>query len=220
MRLIIFDCDGTLVDSQATIVACSQLAFKNCDLPVPSKDQVRRIVGLSLEIAMEQLLERQDPQEGKRIAQAYREAFNHLHSKQNFAEPLFDGVLDILNWLKAENYVMGVATGKAMRGLARSLDLHDLHKYFVTLQTADLHPSKPHPAMMQAAMSETGFDPHETMIIGDTSFDIDMGKAAGCHTVGVSYGNFTREEIIDCKANHVIDQISELQPIIQNWAYS
>jgi phosphoglycolate phosphatase len=177
--LILFDCDGTLVDSQATIVACAQAAFAAQGLTPPLADAVRRIVGLSLTEAMLQLLPAPDPALAVRLAELYRDAFLTHRAGPDFHEPLFPGARDLLDALRERDLFLGVATGKAMRGLRRVLERHGLEDHFVTLQTADLHPSKPHPSMVRAAMAETGVGPAATMVVGDTSFDILMAVAAG-----------------------------------------
>ena len=209
-RLIVFDCDGTLVDSQATIVACAQAAFAACDLKPPSDHAVRQIVGLSLEPAMRHLLGRDDTVLSHRIADAYRDAFVEYRQRPDFDEPLFKGVKDLLRRLHRSDIVMGVATGKAMRGLINVIEHHGLEGFFATLQTADLHPSKPHPSMMEAAMRETGMSPHETVIVGDTTFDIEMGVSAGCRAIGVSYGNHAPQKLHTAGAHAVIDDIADL----------
>jgi len=215
MRLIVFDCDGTLVDSQATIVACARAAFVANHLEPPMDHAVRQIIGLSLEQAMHRLLRRNDPALVHRIAEAYRDAFVLHRQQPGFNEPLFAGVRELLERLQTAGIMMGIATGKAMRGLTQVIEHNDLHGYFVTLQTADLHPSKPHPSMMEAAMREAGATPHETAIVGDTTFDIEMGRAAGCRSIGVSYGNHSRAQLQLAGAETVIDRIAELPSALQ-----
>jgi phosphoglycolate phosphatase len=213
-QLIIFDCDGTLVDSQAVIVACAQDAFAAVGLVAPSVERIRHIVGVSLEPAMRMLLGRDDPEMGRRIAEAYREAFFARRTMPDHDEPLFEGVLETLDALAARGAVMGVATGKTMRGLVQILERHALERYFVTLQTADLHPSKPHPSMLEAAMRETGAAADATWIIGDTTWDIEMGRLAGCRSIGVSYGNHAPEVLRTAGAAHVIDRLNDLLDLV------
>jgi phosphoglycolate phosphatase len=213
-QLIIFDCDGTLVDSQAVIVACAQDAFAAVGLVAPSVERIRHIVGVSLEPAMRMLLGRDDPEMGRRIAEAYREAFFARRAMPDHDEPLFEGVLETLDALAARGAVMGVATGKTMRGLVQILERHALERYFVTLQTADLHPSKPHPSMLEAAMRETGAAADATWIIGDTTWDIEMGRLAGCRSIGVSYGNHAPEVLRTAGAAHVIDRLNDLLDLV------
>ena len=213
-RLIVFDCDGTLVDSQAVIIACAREAFRACDLEPPAGDRIKEIVGLSLEPAMRSLLGRDDPVAGARIADAYRAAFLDHRSRAEFDEPLFDGVIELLDRLMEREMLLGVATGKSMRGLRHVIEHHGLERYFVTLQTADLHPSKPHPSMLITAMQETGAAPCETVIVGDTTFDIEMGRAAGCRSIGVSYGNHPVDRLHAAGAEVVLDAISELHAFV------
>jgi len=213
-QLIVFDCDGTLVDSQAVIVACAEDAFAAVGLVAPSPERIRHIVGLSLEPAMRVLLGRDDPVLGRRIAEAYREAFFARRSRPDHEEPLFPGVVATLDALRERGAVMGVATGKTMRGLRQILEKHALADYFVTLQTADLHPSKPHPAMLEAAMREAGFTPDVTWIIGDTTYDIEMGRLAGCRGIGVAYGNHPAQALTKAGAAHIVDRIDQLLELI------
>ncbi|MEK0085553.1 HAD-IA family hydrolase [Benzoatithermus flavus] len=214
MRLIVFDCDGTLVDSQATIVACAQAAFRAEGLIPPPAEAVRRIVGLSLLEAMTALLAEPDPILGARLAEHYRAAFLEHRARPDFHEPLFPGARELLEALLERDLLLGIATGKAMRGLRAVLERHGLERCFVTLQTADLHPSKPHPAMLEAAMAETGSSPHETMLVGDTSFDILMARAAAAVPVGVSWGNHPAEELVAAGATYVLDRFDELHALL------
>lgn len=214
MRLIIFDCDGTLVDSQASIVACVQAAFAAEGLPPPAASAVRRIVGLSLEPALMALLPAPDPLRAHRLALGYKEAFLEHRASPAYHEPLFPGTRELLDSLLAKGLLLGIATGKAMRGLRFVLEHHGLADRFVTLQTADLHPSKPHPAMVEAAMAETGVPRSATMVVGDTTFDVLMARAAGALPVGVSWGNHPAEELTAVGAVRVLDRFDELHELL------
>jgi phosphoglycolate phosphatase len=214
VKLIVFDCDGTLVDSQATIVTCAQAAFQAAGLAVPSAEAIRRIVGLSLVEAMHELLPEAGPATAARVAEHYREAFIAHRAGPDFHEPLFPGARERLDDLLARDYVLGVATGKAMRGLLAILEHHDLRSHFVTLQTADLHPSKPHPAMLLAAMAETGIPASSSILLGDTSYDMLMAMAAGVLPVGVSWGNHPVEELRAAGAAHVLATFDELNMLL------
>ncbi len=211
--LIIFDVDGTLVDSQATIVACAQRAFSAEGLRPPPAEAVRRIVGLSLTEAMTVLLGRQDPVLAARIAQSYRDAFLEYRLTPEFQEPLFPGARAILERLRDQEVPLGVATGKAMRGLRSIIERHGLEGFFQTLQTADLHPSKPHPAMVEAAMAEVGVAPGGTMMVGDTTYDILMARAAGADGIGVGWGNHPPAELEAAGASAVLDRFADLEPL-------
>jgi phosphoglycolate phosphatase len=214
MRLIVFDCDGTLVDSQAGIVVCAQAAFMAEDLAPPSAGAVRRIVGLSLIEAMLELMTEPDLAGAARLAEHYKAAFFEHRRHPEFSEPLFPGTRELLDALLAREFVLGVATGKAMRGLRAVLERHGLEWYFATLQTADLHPSKPHPAMLRAAMAETGIEPESTMLIGDTTFDILMARAAKALPVGVGWGNHAAHELTAAGAVTVLDRFDELHALL------
>jgi phosphoglycolate phosphatase len=215
VRLIVFDCDGTLVDSVASIVACVGAAFAAEGLPSPEPEAVRRIVGLSLEPALMALLPEPEPSLARRLAAGYKEAFLDFRASPAYREPLFPGTRELLEALRDRgDLTLGVATGKAMRGLRFVLERHGLEPFFATLQTADLHPSKPHPAMVEAAMAETGAAPAETMVVGDTSFDVLMARAAGALPVGVSWGNHPAEELAAAGAVRVLDRFDELHGLL------
>lgn len=210
MRLVVFDIDGTLVDSQATIVACAREAFVAAGLPPPDADAVRRIVGLSLPEAMRALLGRDEPALAERIAAYYRDAFLARRARPDHEEPLFPGAREIVELLDARGILLGVATGKAMRGLKAVLERHGLAERFVTLQTADRHPSKPHPAMLLAAMAEAGVEPGDTALVGDTTYDIEMARAARALPIGVAWGNHPPDELAAAGAARVLDRFDEL----------
>lgn len=209
-RLVVFDVDGTLVDSAATIVACAQAAFEAEGLEAPGEEAVRRIVGLSLPQAMAVLLGREDPVMAGRIASHYRSAFLARRTAPGFEEPLFPGTIELLEALAGRGLLMGVATGKAMRGLEAVLERHGIGHHFTTLQTADLHPSKPHPSMVEAAMRETGCEPAETLLVGDTTYDIEMAAAAGALPVGVAWGNHPAAELEAAGAARILRRFDEL----------
>lgn len=210
VRLVVFDCDGTLVDSAATIVTCVQEAFVAEGLAVPPAAAVRGIVGLSLLEACTRLMGHPDLATAQRLADGYRAAFVSCRQRPGYDEPLFPGALEALESIAARGLVMGVATGKAMRGLRHVLDHHAIGRYFTTLQTADLHPSKPHPAMLEAAMREVGAEPGETVLVGDTTFDIEMAVAAGARPVGVAWGNHAAGELRAAGAPVVLERFGEL----------
>ena len=214
VRLLVFDCDGTLVDSQATIVTCAQAAFRAEGLAPPSAEAIRRIVGLSLVEAVLELMAEPDPAAAPRLAEHYKAAFLEHRAQPDFHEPLFPGTRELLDLLLERGFVLGVATGKAMRGLRFVLEHHGLERHFATLQTADLHPSKPHPAMLNAAMAEAGTAASATMLIGDTTYDILMARAASVVPVGVSWGNHAPHELTEAGAVRVLDHFEELNELL------
>ncbi len=194
-RLALFDCDGTLVDSQAAIVQAMEDCFASASLPPPTREAARRVVGLSLVEAMQALHPAGAPAHHAKLAECYKSAFHKLRGRGLVEEPLFDGVAATLDALDRAGWLLGVATGKSDRGLDLCLAGHGLARRFVTLQTADRHPSKPHPAMIEAAMAEAGASPGTTVMIGDTSYDMLMAKAAGVPAIGVAWGYHAPEEL-------------------------
>jgi phosphoglycolate phosphatase len=214
VRLIVFDCDGTLVDSQAGIVACVQAAFLAENLSPPPAGAIRRVVGLSLLEAMLELMAEPEPAVAARLVDGYKAASRERRNRPEFHEPLFPGARALLDALLERGLLLGVATGKAMRGLRFVLERHGLERHFATLQTADLHPSKPHPAMLRAAMTETGAAPGETMLVGDTTFDVLMARAAGAMPVGVGWGNHPADELTAAGAACVLDRFEDLPRLL------
>ena len=215
MKLAVFDCDGTLVDSQANICRAMEEAFLLSDLPPPPRTETRRIVGLSLVEAMRALLPDAGAERHRRLAADYKDAFGRLRQSGGLdPEPLFDGLAEVLAALAADGWTLGVATGKSDRGLAHVLAAHRLEGAFATLQTADRHPSKPDPAMLLAAMAEVGARPGETAMIGDTSFDMAMARAAGVRAVGVAWGYHSVADLIDARADVVARAVAELPGLL------
>jgi phosphoglycolate phosphatase len=212
MQLVIFDVDGTLIDSQHMIVAAMTRAFEAHGRAVPARDNILSIVGLSLDTAMRTLCPEEPEELSGTLATAYKEAFADLRTSSDHQEPLFPGALDVLDALGArDDVVLGIATGKSIRGVQAVLDLHDLNGRFATIQTADGHPSKPHPSMVLTAAAETGILPNRTTMVGDTTYDIAMGRAAGARAVGVSWGYHPAEQLVATGANRIIHHFSELQ---------
>jgi phosphoglycolate phosphatase len=214
-RLAIFDCDGTLVDSQANICLAIEHCFADADLPAPGRDVSRRVVGLSLVEAMQALLPGAEDDFHRHLAEGYKRAFQTLRGTGQVDEPLYEGVAEAIDALEADGWLLGVATGKSDRGLAFCLEHHGLAGRFVTLQTADRHPSKPHPSMIEAALAEAGADPGESMMIGDTSYDMLMAKAAGVSAVGVAWGYHSPEELLLAGADFIAGRPSELARLVK-----
>jgi len=191
LKLVIFDMDGTLIDSQDFILMAMRYAFERAGHPEPDKADVLSIVGLSLDAAVEVLLPDLDPEENRRTVNLYRQSFLDLREQMGAEAkaPLYPGALAALERLhKVDEILMGVATGKAKRGLDHAYNSHNIGRFFQTSQTADTHPSKPHPSMLLQALAETGVEAGRAVMIGDTEFDMEMGRAAGFATIGVSWG--------------------------------
>jgi phosphoglycolate phosphatase len=191
MRLVIFDIDGTLVDSQTEIMAAMAVAFGAEGAVMPPRAQVLAIVGLSLPQAFARLVPDLGAAAQARMAEAYKAAYadRRLRLGATAGGPLFPGALAALEAVSAlPDTVLAVATGKSRRGLRAVLEGHGLLGVFQSLQTADDHPSKPHPGMVLACLAETGVAPARAVMVGDTSFDMDMARAAGVRSVGVTWG--------------------------------
>ncbi|VXD00618.1 HAD-IA family hydrolase [Sphingomonas sp. AX6] len=215
-RLALFDCDGTLVDSQANIYRAMEEAFGQAGLDLPDRNAIRRIVGLSLVEAVATLIPDAEPDLHVHLAQCYRDRFIEMRRSGGMAaEPLYDGIAETIEALDATGWVLGVATGKSDRGLHLLLDHHGLKHRFVTLQTADRHPSKPHPSMVEMAMAEAGATPETTVMIGDTSYDMAMAVAARAHPLGVSWGYHAPEELVAAGAIHVLDHASAIPDYLE-----
>jgi len=213
-RLAVFDCDGTLVDSAATICCAVAQGFAACGVTGPGDAAARGIIGLSLVEAMQVLHPAGDAATHGRLADAYKASFFALRTAGEAREPLYDGIADAIADLEARGWLLGVATGKSDRGLAHVLEVHGLHPRFVTLQTADRHPSKPHPAMLEQAMADAGAEPATTAMIGDTSYDMAMARAAGCAAIGVAWGYHQADALLAAGADVVAAHPSELPTIL------
>jgi phosphoglycolate phosphatase len=214
-RLAVFDCDGTLVDSQAAICLTMERGFVACGLTGPGNAATRDIIGLSLVEAMAALHPNGSATDHQALTDAYKSAFFELRAAGLAEEPLYEGIAEAIADLDARGWLLGVATGKSDRGLKHILEHHGLHPRFVTLQTADRHPSKPHPSMLEQAMAEAGAGPQTTAMIGDTSFDMMMAKAAGCTAIGVAWGYHNRQALLDGGADMIADHPSALVAILE-----
>ena len=211
VRLAIFDCDGTLVDSQHHICVSMEQAFATAGLTQPPRNLIRRHVGLSLAEVIRHLLPEAEERLHQALVEHYRAAFFKLRSEQTMGtEPLYPGIAALLETLIAQGWTLGVATGKSDRGLAHILAHHGIAPLFATLQTADRHPSKPHPAMIEAACAEAGADPADSVMIGDTSFDMAMAVSAGVGAIGVAWGYHPPEELIAAGAARIAEDAAEL----------
>ncbi len=214
-RLAIFDCDGTLVDSQANICMAMEHAFSKSGLTPPPRNIIRRIVGLSVFEAVRALMPDDDQDRHRAVAEQYKSAFHELRHQGLVEEPLYDGMAALLGNLRAAGWHLAVATGKSDRGLRLCLEHHGLADHFISLQTADRHPSKPHPSMIHQALIDAGVEAEHAFMIGDTSYDIHMGKAAAVRAIGVSWGYHTADELYAAGADNVVNTMAELQDSLQ-----
>ncbi len=202
-RLAVFDCDGTLVDGQADVCDTMDQAFAAAGLPSPDRNEVRRTVGLSLPRAVQSLAPDLAETESAEVVAHYKQIFFARRKDGLLYEPLYDGIADLLERLRSAGWLLAVATGKSDRGLDACLARHGVRELFVSLQTADRHPSKPHPAMLEAALFEAGVTPGQAVMIGDTSFDMVMAREARVRAMGVAWGYHTPDELRDAGAEAV-----------------
>lgn len=213
-RLVVFDCDGTLVDSQHHIVATMEEAFAAVGAAGPAPARVRHVIGLSLGEAIARLWPEGEAEELARVEAAYRAAFLARRQKPDHDEPLYEGARECIERLAAHGYLLGIATGKARRGLDATLGRHGLLDRFVTLQTADRAPGKPDPTMLEWAMREAGAAPATTLLIGDTSYDMEMARNANVTAIGVAWGYHEPEVLARSGARRVIDRFEALAPLV------
>lgn len=218
MKLAVFDCDGTLVDGQADVCWSMRRAFERAGAPAPDDNLVRRMVGLSLGVAIRELAPDMEDNQQRAIVEFYKSSFRARREEGLLDEPLYDGIADLLHALHAEGWALAVATGKSDRGLQACLASHGLTDLFVSLQTADRHPSKPHPAMLEAALFEAAAQPAQAVMIGDTTFDIDMGRAANVASIGVAWGYHAPEELTASGAMGVARDVAQLGQMLRDWA--
>lgn len=218
LGLVVFDVDGTLVDSRAHILASMAAAFADLGLAAPTREAVLHCVGLSLPEVMAQLT----PDQGEDIRLALVERYKshsvqrHTAHGSSASAMFFPGMRAVLDRLKLEPYILlAAATGMSRRGLDRIISQNGLEGYFHATQVADHHPSKPNPAMLHAALSETGIEATHAVMVGDTIYDIQMGHAAGASTIGVTWGNHDAAQLSG--ADHIVDSPDDLDMALKNW---
>ncbi|NKB59210.1 MAG: HAD-IA family hydrolase [Alphaproteobacteria bacterium] len=213
-HLIVFDCDGTLVDSQHVIVEAMNAAFRAHALDAPDAVATRRTVGLHLGEAITRLLPDGAEDHLEDVAASYKEVSFALRNAPDHEEPLYPGVYDVLQSLLGQQFQLGVATGKSRRGLVATLERHGLRDHFVTLKTSDDGPGKPNPDILNDAMAETGASPESTIMIGDTTFDITMAVRARAQSIGVAWGYHAPEELTAVGASQIAETFTDLPAVI------
>jgi phosphoglycolate phosphatase len=217
-RLAIFDCDGTLVDGQHNICRAMESCFAAAGLDPPPRERTRAVVGLSLPEAMRAMLPEAEPAFHDELAEGYKQAYRQMRLRGLAEDPLYEGIPAVLDAFEARGWLLGIATGKSDRGLALCLEHHGLAGRFATMQTADRHPSKPHPSMIFQAMADAGAEPARTIMIGDTSYDMEMARAAGVTAVGVGWGYHPLAALIAAGADFVASGPAELLELTEGVA--
>lgn len=214
MKLVIFDCDGTLVDSQHFIVEAMNMAFRANGLETLPRQRVLSGVGLSLPLAIETLLPNEPRKVIEAVSDGYRDAAGALRAKPASHEPLYDGIGQVIETLSARSdTVLGIATGKSIRGVDRLLAHMNWEGRFITIQTADTNASKPHPEMIETAMREAAAGPEDTVMIGDTTFDMRMALNAGVAALGVSWGYHPVDDLHKEGAHEIAKTMDDLIPM-------
>jgi phosphoglycolate phosphatase len=165
---------------------------------------------------MAALLPEASAEQHVQLAEDYKHAFWNLRAAGRVEEPLFDGVLELLDALERDGWLLAVATGKSDRGLKHCLEQHDIHARFMSLQTADRHPSKPHPSMVQQAIADAGATPETTFVVGDTSFDMAMAAAAGAAPIGAAWGYHEADELVEAGAVAVAEQPMDVLDLVRS----
>ena len=218
MKLVVLDCDGTLVDSQNGICEAMTHAFTGFGLVAPTREATLAIVGLSLPEAFAALAPELEDELRTRMVERYKSAFLEIRRDPELHEPLFDGVAAAIEAFGTrEDIVLGIATGKSRRGIDRLFAREGWAQRFTTVQTSDDHPSKPHPAMLHAAMAEAGVTPERTVMVGDTTYDMEMARAARVGALGVGWGYHSVDQLQYAGAHAVIATCHNLAADIDDY---
>ncbi len=216
MKLVLFDCDGTLVDSAGLIHAVMARTFADFGKPRPDMSQTKAIIGLTLDIAIARMLGRAHvDDEASAMALRYKENYLPLKERAENPTPLFEGIAPLIEMLaKRDDVLIGAVTGKGRRGLLQVLESHGFTEHFIVSRTADDCPSKPHPAMVMECCHETGIVPADTVVIGDAIYDMQMAKAAGAKAIGVSWGYASVDDLWKAGADAVVSHPREIPAFV------
>ena len=214
MQLVLFDVDGTLVDSHAAIDECMRRTFAEFGHDAPSSLAVRGIIGLSLERAFETLLEG-GKGDAAAMAARYKQKWPVVQGDPVYTSRFFDGMRELLDAFAArDDLLLGIVTGKSRRGVDHLIETQGLQRHFQTVRTADDCPSKPHPAMVLECCDETGISPGAALVIGDTTFDIEMARNAGADAIGVGWGYHEAEALRNAGASAIAETANELAALL------
>jgi len=211
-QLIVFDWDGTLMDSTGHIVNCMQEAISILELPSLSDSAISHIIGLGLNEAVLTLYPDADQHLITTLADKYREVWlNSPHET-----PLFANARELIQNLADQDYLLAVATGKSRRGLDKVLKETDLGDFFHATRCADECHSKPHPQMLEELMDHLGAEKHQTLMIGDTEFDLQMAHNAGAHSLAISHGAHQMETLLACEPKAIVDDLHQVEKWLNN----
>lgn len=214
IKLIVFDWDGTLVDSEQRIVQAMQDAMRDLGLEVLSDAAVRDIIGLGLSVAIQTLMPELDVAGQQAFADAYR---RHFLAPDQHARSFPDSA-GVLNTLVERDYFLGVATGKSRQGLNRDLEETGFKGLFHSTRCADETHSKPHPQMLLEVIERVGVEAHETLMVGDTEYDLQMASNAGARSIGVAYGVHAIDRLLRHDPLTVLDRLGDLIPFLDRSA--
>ncbi|CCM75757.1 HAD-IA family hydrolase [Rhizobium mesoamericanum] len=212
MKLALFDCDGTLVDSAALIHEVMTRTFVHFGYDRPDVSLTKSIIGLTLDIAITRMQGKPHvDDEAIAMTEHYRAIYSGVRDKSGMDVPLFNGIKPLIDELaRNDDVLIGAVTGKSRRGLVHILETHGLAPHFIVTRTADDCPSKPHPAMVVECCDETGMNPTDAIVIGDAVYDMQMAKAAGAKAVGVSWGYASVNDLMAAGADGIVHHPSDL----------
>ncbi len=217
MRLLVFDCDGTLVDSQQAIITATETALSAFKMPLPERKQILRAVGLPADVAMRRHATGVDDTLLAEMADVFRETYHHLSQQNDKGQVMFDGMYDLICALAGEeDTLLGIVTMKSRRGLNRVVEAYDIRRHFQTLKSAEDGPGKPAPDLLLEAMAECDMNAASTMMIGDTSFDMMMAKGANVYAIGVAWGYQDVDELEAGGADIIAHTPEELAEILRS----
>ncbi|MDZ4203137.1 MAG: HAD-IA family hydrolase [Gallionella sp.] len=205
--LIVFDWDGTVMDSTAVIAGSIQAACRDLDLPIPSDEDARHVIGLGLVQALRHAV----PQAPESMYEPLADRYRYHFLAQDMAIPLFEGARETIAELHGAGYQLGVATGKSRAGLDRVLDSSGMRGYFHATRTADQTFSKPHPAMLLELMDELAVDAARTLMIGDTTHDVQLAQNAGVDALAVGHGAHPAEQLLALSPLALVEDFAQLR---------
>jgi len=214
MRLIIFDCDGTLVDSQKSIMSAIVTAWEGFGLNPPKLSSVLQVIGLTIQDSVRVLEPNLNENDYGKLEKEFYSAFVNLNEQEKIEEELFPNVVETLNVLNDDKSYLAVLTGKGKLGLQNTLKNKNIGQYFIATKTSDCGPGKPNPQTMNELIAELGVEKENVVMIGDTTHDILTAKNAGVKSIGVSFGYHSVNELVNAGADEIVDDFSNLPSVI------